>query len=182
MTDMFDFNEIAEKRRTVRNFDNKTNVNEEKIERIICAARSAPAKVADGYKLIVINVPDIIRSMRSVSDFGFDKDGEYVGSPLMIITCYDSDTYLRANLGRDAANIDSSIVTTFMMMEAVSIGLGTAWISDYNETELKKIMHLPDNWVPISLLYIGFEKDTTPEKEPKKDQMTDKVFYNGLNY
>ncbi len=52
-----------------------------------------------------------------------------------------------------------------MMLEAASIDLGTVWISYFDEEKARERLHLPDNWQPVGMLYIGYPaEDFVPNK------------------
>lgn len=175
---MFDFNEIAEKVGNVNIYENR-NVIEEKIERIICAARSAPVKKANAYRLIVNNDKNVLNTFKDFSSFGFNEEGEYAGPPLAVIVCYDRNFY--EDSPAEEAVIDSTLVTSFMRMEGISIGLGTTLIDDFDKKKIRQTMHLPENWIPFSIIYFGLTGEEIKESD-EKNQMKETVFYNGLKY
>lgn len=52
-----------------------------------------------------------------------------------------------------------------MMLEAASIGLGTVWISYFDEEKAKTLLNIPGNWQPVCMLYVGYPaKDFTPNQ------------------
>ena len=75
--------------------------------------------------------------------------------------------------GMQTTDIDASILTDHMMLEAVEQGLGTVWICYFKPDVLKAEFKLPDSLEPINILAIGYAdasvvkpaKDRIPVKE-----------------
>ena len=43
-----------------------------------------------------------------------------------------------------------------MMLEAASLELGTAWISYFDAKRARKLLHLPESWESVCMLYVGY--------------------------
>ena len=56
-------------------------------------------------------------------------------------------------------DIDASIVTDHMMLEATEQGLGSVWICYFKPDILKKELELPDNLEPINILAVGYSEE-----------------------
>lgn len=70
-----------------------------------------------------------------------------------------------------------------MMLEAASIGLGTVWISYFDENKARKLLHIPDEWEPVCMLYIGYPaKDfqPNPKMSGKRLPLEKMCFFNHL--
>ena len=76
--------------------------------------------------------------------------------------------------------VDAAIVTTQMMLETENIGLGTTWVGYFDKEELIKEFKIPENFVPVSILPIGYPKagvEPNPLHFERKD-LSETVFYN----
>jgi nitroreductase len=51
-----------------------------------------------------------------------------------------------------------------MMLEATSLGLGTAWISYFDTQKTKDLLDLPDNIIPVMMLLVGYADDYSEAK------------------
>lgn len=145
-----DFLELAKRRYSVRNYLTK-KVEEEKVLKILEAARVAPtAANRQPYRLIVIQ-----------EESGFEKINKAANTfkaPLAIIVCGDHDTaWKRPMDGKGTVDIDASIITDHMMLEAADLGLGSVWICYFKVDVLKAEFNLPDYLEPINILAIGYE-------------------------
>ncbi|WP_368293120.1 nitroreductase family protein [Dehalobacter sp. TBBPA1] len=52
--------------------------------------------------------------------------------------------------------IDASIVTTHMMLEATTLGVGTTWVMYFIPEAVREEFAIPDNIEPVALLVMGY--------------------------
>ena len=115
-----DFMELAKARYSVRSFKN-TPVEDEKIAKILEAAKIAPtAKNAQPQKIYVLKSADSVVAIN-------DNCRCIYGAPLVFAIGYDESRVFGISDERvyGFGEIDSSIVTTHMMLEAAELGLGS---------------------------------------------------------
>ena len=115
------FLEIAKSRYSVRDYTSQ-KVEQEKLEKILFAAHVAPtAANLQPVRLIVVQ-----------EDEGLNKIGKAAnlyGAPLAIIVCSEhTKAWTRPFDRKQTVDIDASILTDHMMMEATELGLGSVWI------------------------------------------------------
>ena len=67
------------------------------------------------------------------------------------------------------AEMDCSIVTTQMMLEAHSLGVGSCWICAFDVPAMAAAFDLPSNLTPYILLALGYPSDTA-EPNPRHFQ------------
>lgn len=168
-----DFMDISKMRITVRQFDSRP-VETEKIEKILEAGRWSPTAVNyQPQRTLVLNTPENLDKVRQFCTFGYDRKyaelakecGDeahgrniyYYGAPLVLFVCYDrSACWTHPQNGKSSGATDAAIVATHMMLEAASIGLGTVWISYFDEEKAKELLKISENWQPVCMLYIGY--------------------------
>lgn len=144
------FLELAKKRYSVRAYTPQ-KVEREKLGRILQAAQVAPsAKNRQPVHLIVVQ-----------SEEGLKKIGKAAaniyGAPLAIIVCADcSRAWVREFDRKQSGDIDASILTDHMMMEATELGLGSVWICHFKPDIIKMEFALPDYLEPINILAMGY--------------------------
>ncbi|HBF37163.1 MAG TPA: nitroreductase [Firmicutes bacterium] len=143
------FLEIAKKRYAVREYQGK-KVEKEKLATILEAGRVAPtAHNKQPQKLIVVQESEGLVKIQ--------KAANVYGAPLAIIICGDHNKFWKRPLdGKDVVDIDASIVTDHMMLQATDLGLGSVWICNFEASVIKTEFHLPDNLEPINILAIGY--------------------------
>lgn len=153
------FIEIAKSRYSVRNYQNQ-KVEQEKLEKILLAARVAPtAANLQPVRLIVV------QENEGLSKIG--KAANLYGAPLAIIVCSEhTRAWTRPFDQKKTVDIDATILTDHMMMEATELGLGSVWICYFKPDVIKQEFHLPDTLEPINILAIGYsnEKPSDPER------------------
>ena len=154
-----DFIEIAKMRYSVRNYQDK-KVEDEKLQKILEAAHVAPtAANLQPVRLI------IVQSQEGLGKIG--KGANLYGAPLAIIVCADhSKAWVRPFDKKHTGDIDASILTDHMMLQATELGLGSVWICYFKPDVIRKEFGLPDELEPVNILAIGYsdEKAADPER------------------
>jgi nitroreductase len=175
-----DFMDISKMRITTRQFA-QTEVEKEKVDKILEAGRWSPTAVDyQPQRILVINQPEQLMKVKEFCTFGYDKkyadlakecdtddhkhNVYYYGAPLVLLVCWDKNVcWTHPQNGQSSGSTDATIVTTHMMLEAASIGLGTVWISYFDHDKARKLMNIPDNYEINGMLYIGYPaEDFTP--------------------
>lgn len=168
------FLELAKERYSVRKFKDK-KVEKEKLGKILEAAQLAPTACnLQPQRLLVLDKEESLEKLKQCTPFHFD-------APLAIIICYDKTvSWKRKYDGHDSGEIDASIITTQMMLEITESGLGTTWVGSYNPELLKESFNIPDNYISVAILPIGY-----PDAEPysghfSRHELNKTVFYNSF--
>jgi len=152
------FLELAKKRYSVRSYTPQ-KVEEEKLDKILQAAHAAPtAANLQPVRLIAVQ-----------SEEGLEKIGKAAniyGAPLAVIVCADHNkAWVRPFDKKQTADIDASILTDHMMLEAAELGLGSVWVCYFKPDIIKKEFELPDNLEPINILAIGYSNEEAADPE-----------------
>ncbi len=158
-----DFIKLAEQRYSVRKYDERA-VEAEKLMSILEAGRIAPT-AANLQPVRVIAV----RDKENLSKIG--KAANIYGAPLALIVLADRSTaWTRPFDGKQTTDIDASIVTDYMMLEAASLGLGSVWICYFKPDILRSEFDIPESLEPVNILAVGYAKDGI--QPPHKDRIT----------
>lgn len=157
------FLEIAKSRYSVRSYTEQ-KVEPEKLEKILQAAHVAPtAANLQPIRLIVVQ-----------SDEGLAKIGKAANiyhAPLAVIVCSShSKAWTRPFDNKQTVDIDASILTDHMMLEATELGLGSVWICYFKADIIKREFKLPDDLEPINILAIGYANDEPADPERHETQ------------
>lgn len=156
-----DFLDLAKQRYSVRKYK-ETPVEDEKLQKILEAAHVAPtAANKQPVRLIVA------KDKESLEKVG--KAARFYNAPLVIIVCSDkSKAWKRPYDGKITTDIDASILTDHMMLEATDLGLGSLWICWFKEEVIREEFNLPDDVEPVNILAIGYA-DTEPADPNRHD-------------
>lgn len=147
------FTDLAKERFSCRKFK-QTKVEQEKIDIILQAALAAPTAVnRQPQRILVLTDEEKLIKLKNCTKYDFD-------APLCFITCVDKDkAYVRGYDGKNSAEIDASIVTTHMMLQAQDIGLGTTWVMAFNPQKIREEFDIPDSLEIVALLPTGYPAD-----------------------
>ena len=144
--------EIAKKRFSVRNYTNP-KVASEKRAKILEAAHGAPT--AANHQPVHLIVAQSDEALAKVGEAA-----EVYGAPLAIIVCADHNkAWVRPFDKKQTGDIDASILTDHMMLQATELGLGSVWVCYFKPDVLSKAFHLPANLEPINILAIGYSAE-----------------------
>lgn len=157
-----DFLEIAKKRYSVRNYSDR-KVEAEKLDKILQAAHVAPtAANLQPVHLIAVQEKEGLEKI--------GKSANIYGAPLAVIVCVDHDkAWVRPFDNKQTSDIDASILTDHMMLEATELGLGSVWVCYFKPDVIRKEFHLPDSLEPVNILAIGYsnKEAADPERHSK---------------
>lgn len=172
-----DFLTIAKSRYSVRNY-NKKKVEKEKLDKILEAAHVAPtAANLQPVRLLVV------QEEKGLAKIG--KAANIYNAPLAIIVCSDhSIAWKRPFDGKQTVDIDASILTDHMMLEASQLGLGSVWVCYFKPDIIKNEFNLPDTLEPINILAIGYsdEQPANPERHAtQRISLSELVSYEELS-
>ena len=153
------FLELAKKRYAVRNYL-KNKIEQEKLMVILEAGRVAPTGAnTQPQELIVVQEDAGLEKLKKAANIH--------GAQLGIIVCGNKKSvWKRPFDGKSIIDIDTSIVTDHMMLQATELGLGTIWICYFKPDVIKKEFNLPEHIEPISILGIGYAsgKGDSPDR------------------
>ena len=156
------FIENAKKRYSVRDYQAK-KVEKEKLLKILEAGRVAPTGCNNQpCRLIVVQEDEGLGKIK--------KAANIFGAPLAIIVCGDHNSvWKRPFDGKKIVDIDTSIVTDHMMLQATELDLGSVWICYFKPDVIKTEFNLPDHLEPINILAIGYAKGepASPDRHEK---------------
>ncbi len=162
-----DFLEIAKSRYSVRNYADKA-VEKEKLEKIIEAAHVAPtAANLQPVRLIVVQEKENLNKL--------GKAANIYNAPLAIIVCSDhTKAWERPFDGKKMVDIDASILTDHMMLEATELGLGSVWICYFKPDILRQEFNIPKGIEPINILAVGYANETPADRNRHEKMRIDK--------
>ena len=144
------FSNLIKDRFSCRKFKDQS-VEQEKIDKILEAAMVAPTAVnKQPQKILVLTDREKLADLKKCTKYDFD-------APLCFIICTDKEkAYSRGYDQKNSAEIDASIATTHMMLQAQDLGLGTTWVMAFNPIAVRECYSIPDNLEILALLPTGY--------------------------
>jgi len=168
---------IFKSRRSIRSFTGE-NVSDEKIEKIIEAARWAPsAGNIQPWEFIVIRRLETKREIAkaALNQFFIEE------APVVIVVCADEARSSRVYGSRGASLYciqDTAAAIENMLLAICALGLGACWVGAFNEEEVKRILRIPRGLRPVAIIPIGHpaERPSPPHKRTLKDIIHYEIF------
>ena len=74
-------------------------------------------------------------------------------APVVIVGCGDSKR------AKDWYVIDTTIALQTMVLAATGEGVGTCWIGDFDEDEVRRLCKIPERYRVVCLLAMGYPRD-----------------------
>ncbi|MFN3699055.1 MAG: nitroreductase family protein [Dictyoglomus sp.] len=145
------------KRRSVRKYQNR-DVEEEKLKRVLEAARLAPsARNRQEWRFIVVRSKDMKEKLVKEAS----PHQPFMLQAPVIIVAYVLDKNYIMRCGVPAHYIDVAIALTHIHLQAVEEGLGTCWIGSFYQDKVKEVLNLPEEAEVIQLMTLGY-----PDEDP----------------
>lgn len=146
-----DFEKLVDERYTVRSYSEE-KVSEEDIRKILEIGRKAPsAKNAQPIKIYACTSDEALSKIDSVSPCRYK-------APVSFIVCASKDKAWSKD-GYSSYDTDASICTTYMMLEAANLGLGSVWVGMFDTNKTKEVFNIPEDYIPVAMLMVGHKKD-----------------------
>lgn len=164
-----DLESVIKGRRSIRRFKRK-EVPDEMLEKILTSALWAPsAGNLQSRKFYVIKdkrLRDALAAYALYQNFISE-------APVVIVVCVDMDIEWRyGERGKNLyAILDCGAAIQNILLTAYSLGLGTCWVGAFDEEGVRRLLKIPKNLRPISLIPLGFpdEEPTPPPRVSIKD-------------
>jgi nitroreductase len=155
-----EFSRVIERRYSVRAYK-PDPVEQDKLERVLEAARLAPTAVNfQPFQLIVIHTEGREDELNRI----YRKDW-FVQPPLVIAACGLSERGWVRRDGRSYLDVDTGIVMDHLILAATNEGLGTCWIGNFDVDAAREVLGLPDDVEPIAFTPLGYADDEPRAKK-----------------
>jgi len=181
-----DFSELLEKRRSIRDFEDK-KVPLDLIKDIIDDAIKAPnAANMQLWRFIIVNNKDYMKKISDTCKAATLEDIEK--NPNSPMKGYEATlrkeehnvfynapavVYIVGTAKSGTTPVDCALFAAYFMLSAASKGLGTCWVaqgSTMKDPEILSEIGLPENYRIIAPIILGYPKSIPPmpeRKEPK---------------
>ena len=172
------FIEIAQKRQSCRNYNPAKDVEIEKINQILNAARLAPSACNSQPYMITVCREQAAKKVASmVQGMGINKFAPDV--PLMLVISempYSASAALGAKIkGNDYRSIDIGILSAYITAEATALGLGSCILGWLDDEKIREVCELD---APVRLVIaIGYASEDDKPREKKRKNMDELVKY-----
>ena len=172
------FMEIAQARQSCRAYDEAREVEAEKLEAILEAARIAPSACnGQPYHITVCRGQASQEVALACRGMGLNKFA--VQAPITLVISempYVKTAAMGAKVkGNDYRSIDIGIVTAYITAEATAQGLSTCILGWLDDAKIRKICDLEH---PVRLVItLGYAKEGDPLRKKVRKELTELVSY-----
>ena len=144
------FQELTQQRYSLRKFSDKP-VEDEKLQLVLEAAQSAPtAHNLQPQRVFVLRSEQALEKVDGCTACHFHP-------PVMLVVAYDpAAAWNREGDGKNHGEIDASLATMQMMLQAADLGLGTTYVGMFEPEKLRTAFPELEGLVPIALLPLGY--------------------------
>lgn len=158
-----DFLGLAKMRESVRSYTERA-VDKEMLLKILEAGRVAPTGAnRQPQRFVVVQGEEGMARLK--------KAANTFHAPLVILVCADHKASWKRSYDRkDIADIDASIATTHMMLQATELGLGSVWICHFDPAVIKTEFKLPEHVEPVNILAIGYAEGPAKPADRHKEE------------
>jgi len=173
-----DFLELAKKRYSCRNYQDK-QVEEEKLINVLEAARVAPsAKNLQPWHFVIVDQDDNLKELKDC------YRGRWIDSaPMVLVACGDQKAAWHRSDGKIHMDIDLAIAIDHLTLAATDNGLATCWVCKFDVMKCAEILQLPDGIIPVAMIPIGSPADEPDVKRHKhKRKALSEIIHKGKYY
>jgi len=146
-----EFENVIRNRCSIRSFQSK-QVEEEKLNKILEAGNLAPsAKNLQPLKIIVIESEKYLEKIREASPC------TYNAQTVLLVCASKEEAFNKGDFS--TYEMDASIATTHMMLEATNLGVDSVWVELFDADKIKESFPLEEGYSPICLLPLGYRTE-----------------------
>lgn len=176
------FLEMAKKRHSVRKYEER-KVEEEKVLEILEAGRIAPtAANKQPQRILVVQSQEGLEKAAKSAKINYED--KVRNAPVIFIICIDKDqVWTNPINNKKTIDIDASIVTDHMMLASFDLGLGSLWMTFFDDEIIRKEFNVPENLEIVNLLLVGYGNDTPRSADrhsTERKPLPETVFYEKL--
>lgn len=173
-----DFTEIAEKRQSCRKYDPGREVDNEKLDAILNAARLAPSACnGQPYHFTVCTGDKAKEAAKLVMGMGMNR---FAADAPVLIVISEEDYVPTAGMGaklkkNDYRSIDIGIAAAYLTAEAEAQGLATCILGWFDNEKIMKLCGLDK---PVRLVItLGYAPEDYPLRDKKRKSVDELVSY-----
>jgi len=153
-------NELIGKRRSIRKFKNDKPVTKEQLKQLLEAAMLAPSACnSRPWEFIAVTKREVLNEIAKVHPFATMCE---TATAAIIVVAIPQTGRPEGYFPQDCAAATQNI-----LLEAVSMGLGTCWCGVYPKEErllsIRKLFSISEPKIPFGIIAIG-----TPDESPER--------------
>jgi nitroreductase len=178
---------IIQERRSVRTFDPDRDVEQEKLEIMLEAARLAPSSNnTQPWHFVVVRNPDVRKKLSAAAPAGLATNKWMAKAPVIIVCCVQPALLEHRAIGQLMDKqwyvMDVAIAVEHMVLAAQEQGLGTCWLGWIDERKVRRAVGAPRDVRIAALLPVGYPKNGKWPPAKKRKPMQEVVSWDKFGY
>jgi nitroreductase len=159
-----EFYNVINKRRSYRQFESKVP-EEEKVKRILDAARKAPTWAnMQGVEYIIVKEPKNVKAVWE----GIGQETKFQNAPMFIVGIIPENGSGKNLNGEKYYPVDFGICFEHLILAATAESLATCWIGAFYEEKVKKALEIPKRYHVLGITPLGYPKKQKSEVTERK--------------
>lgn len=161
-----EFFKVLRRRHSVRRYLDR-GVEEEKLEKILGAANSAPsAGDLQAYEIVVVRDEE---KRRALADAALGQ--EFIAQAPVVLVFLINPSRTKWRYGLRGVHLyciqDATIAASYAQLAATALGLGSVWVGAFDSSRVSEIIGARGELTPVAILAIGYPGEE-PEKTPRR--------------
>ncbi len=158
--------EAIRKRCSLKAYISEKPVEPEKIRAILDAACLAPsARNTQPWRFVVVQGREAVESLVEAAFFGSGAAVKH--APVIIVVCARPEDDVVID-GKPYYLFDVGLAVENMLLAATDLGLVTHPMASFNEAEVKRILHIPDNFRVVIVTPLAYPSAVSYEEAAKE--------------
>jgi len=159
-----EFFDVVEARRSIHVFKKKA-VEEEKLRKILAAANAAPsAHNLQSYEIVLIKSEE--QKIR-VAEAAYGQNF-IATAPLVLVVLANPKLSAKGDeRGAFYCILDATIAAAYIQLAAADLGLGTVWISAFDDDAVREVVDASKEMRPVAIFPIGYAAEK-PSATPRR--------------
>ena len=149
------FNTVIKNRSSCRAFAARA-MEQEKVDRILEAGRIAPTAVnKQPVHVWAVTNPGTLEAIKGVTRSNY-------GAPLLLsVGCRPADAWVRRYDNKNGAEVDATIVATYLMLAAEKEGLATLWVGSFDPARLAELLPGTEGYELVAMINVGYPSEAS---------------------
>jgi len=164
--------DLIRNRESVRDYNTDKKVKKAILVKIANAGRLAPSAAnRQPWKFLIISSKKMLQKVRPSYHREWFKQAPHI----LVVIGDKSKSWVRKTDNYNFVETDLAIAMDHIILAAEAEGVGTCWISAFNNELLRKALQLTDNEVVYSITPLGYPNEGYQKKGEKIRKTIDEV-------
>lgn len=168
---------LLQQRHSGYKYDASKSVSKDQLQKLVEAARTAPSSFNEQPWRFIISdrklTPDTYNKViNSLVEF---NQGWAKNAPILVVVVADSKSEKNGQDNRWAP-YDTGAAAFAMMLTATDMGLMAHQMGGFDEKKIQKDLQIPDRYVPMAVMAIGYEAQGETGEPKKRKPISDNFF------